>query len=218
MRRLVDYDRFFKGEIMDPPEGWDHASFNRDLAAEIRTDLHYYDEPPRRAIRRAWRQEQVMESPLPALRSWAGNIRAIVERYMRSAPAGLDHPFASARPSDYGIEAWALVSDGDSFHHPHIHPRAWMSGVYYVTCPPAARAPGSRRGWLHIGPPEKYGVSADQGWAERMFAPEPGALVMMPAYFYHWTHPMGCDEERICLVFDVVPVELGSQGSAETDY
>ena len=33
---------------------------------------------------------------------------------------------------------------------------------------------GYRRGWLTIGPPEMHGVSAAQGWEERLFAPEIG--------------------------------------------
>jgi hypothetical protein len=209
VRRLVDYDRFFSSQTMGAS---DPAAFNQALAAEIKADLTWYDEPAGRAIRSAWRHNHITESPLPALRRWNEQIRRIVERYMAAIPRGLDHPFARSRPAEYVLECWGLVSGSDSFHKPHIHPRAWMSGVYYVTCPPVARAPGSRRGWLTIGPPEKHGVSAGQGWDERLFAPEPGTLVMMPAYFYHWTRPMESDEERICLVFDVVPVELASTG------
>jgi Putative 2OG-Fe(II) oxygenase len=43
-----------------------------------------------------------------------------------------------------------------------------------------------------------------------MIAPEPGTLVLMPAYFYHDPSPIGVDQERICIAFDVVPTELTS--------
>jgi hypothetical protein len=41
----------------------------------------------------------------------------------------------------------------------------------------------------------------------------------MPGYFFHGTHPMGVDEERICIAFDVVPVELAgaNEDSMEID-
>jgi hypothetical protein len=39
----------------------------------------------------------------------------------------------------------------------------------------------------------------------------------MPGYFFHDTTPMGVDEERICVAFDVVPVELAAAEST-TDY
>jgi hypothetical protein len=29
----------------------------------------------------------------------------------------------------------------------------------------------------------------------------------MPAYFFHHTLPMGVDEERICVAFDVIPTD-----------
>jgi len=29
----------------------------------------------------------------------------------------------------------------------------------------------------------------------------------MPAYFYHDTRPLGVDQERICVAFDVRPIE-----------
>jgi hypothetical protein len=38
----------------------------------------------------------------------------------------------------------------------------------------------------------------------------------MPAYFYHGTQPMGVDEERICIAFDVVPRELAG-GNPDSD-
>jgi hypothetical protein len=41
-----------------------------------------------------------------------------------------------------------------------------------------------------------------------MVAPEPGTLVLMPGYFYHETRPMGIDQERICIAFDVSPIEI----------
>jgi hypothetical protein len=110
------------------------------------------------------------------------------------------------------------VSDGASYDLSHIHTHAWASGVYYVVEPPTAREPGSHQGWLHLGPPEERGVTAQQGWAERHIAPKPGRLVLMPGYFYHHTRPMGVDEERICVAFDVVPAEIATRGLDATEY
>ena len=72
-----------------------------------------------------------------------------------------------------------------------------------------SRDAASRCGWLEVGAPEElYGVSTADGWEARTIEPEPGRLVLMPGYFFHATHPMGVDEERICIAFDVMPVEL----------
>jgi hypothetical protein len=213
VQRLVDYDRLFRSTIMDPPDGYDQDSFHGALANEIKSDLRFYDKPPNRAIRHAWRRS-VTGSTLPASRAWVQAVRREVDRYIAALPQESDHPFAASRPSDYVLGAWAVVSDGASYHVSHIHVRAWMSGVYYVVRPPVSRDAASRRGWLEVGPPEeRYGASAAHGWGARTIEPEPGRLVLMPGYFFHATHPMGVDEERICIAFDVMPVELAGEDS-----
>jgi hypothetical protein len=210
VRRLVDYDRLFRSTIMAPPDGYDEDNFHDALANEIKSDLRFYDAPPNRAIRHAWRRS-VTGSALPACRAWVQAVRREVDRYIAALPWESDHPFLAWRPSEYVLGAWAVVSNGTSYHVSHVHVRAWMSGVYYVVQPPVSRDATSRRGWLEVGPPEeRYGVSAAHGWGARTIAPEPGRLVLMPGYFFHATHPMGVDEERICIAFDVMPAELAS--------
>jgi hypothetical protein len=213
VKRLVDYDRFFQDTMLEPPSGFELADFNAALAAEIKSNLTYYHEPEGRAIRNAWRDDDVMRSQRPACRAFAAAIRLEAERYIASLPKSTDHPFVKSCPADFGVEGWANVSDGTSHHVSHIHCRAWASGVYYVVEPAIARDPGGQCGWLHLGPPEHLGVSTQQGWAERLIAPRPGRLVLMPGYFFHHTWPMGVDEERICIAFDVVPTEIATTGS-----
>ena len=71
-----------------------------------------------------------------------------------------------------------------------------------------AREANSDRGWLRVGPPSEHRISGASGWQTRMVAPEPGTLVLMPGYFFHDTSPMGVDQERICIAFDVTPREF----------
>ena len=207
VRRLVDFDRFFRCYSMSAPNGLAPEAFNNDLAAEVRSNLKFYDAPGDRAIRKAWRNNVLFSEKFPLAWSLSLALRQEVKRYMKNLPSEPSHPFLAARPAEFGIEGWGVVSSHDSHHKMHVHERAWMSGVYYVVRPPSSRDPGSRRGWLTVGPPDD--VPEGGAWGSRPVEPEPGNLVLMPGYFYHGTRPMGVDEERICIAFDVVPAELG---------
>jgi hypothetical protein len=208
VRRLVDYGRFFKCSQVEAPEGFCAAGFHRLLADEIKADLKFYDEPGHRAIRKGWRNNCFFRSRLPASLALNRLLRHHVDRYIASLPGDPDNPFVASRPPVYRLEGWAVVSDGASHHKSHIHPRAWLSGVYYVVRPAVSLEAGTGCGWLQVGPPEWNRVLA--GWDRRTIEPEPGNLVLMPGYFYHHTTPMGIDEERICVAFDVVPGDMAA--------
>ena len=211
VRKLVDFGRFFRCYSMPAPNGLPPADFNTRLAAEVRSNLKFYDAPGDRAIRKAWRNNVLFSEQFPLAWSLSLALREEVKRYMHALPSEPGHPFLDARPGEFVIEGWGVVSSHDSHHQMHVHERAWMSGVYYVVRPPSSREPGSRKGWLTVGPPD--GVPEGGPWDTRSIEPEPGNLVLMPGYFYHGTRPMGVDEERICIAFDVVPTELVAGGS-----
>jgi hypothetical protein len=220
VKKLVDYDCFFRDTMLDPPSGFGRDEFNEALAAEIKSELTFYGEPEEhdQAIRNGWRHNGLVRSKQPTCRAFAAAVQREVERYISDLPSSTDHPFLVSRPADFELQAWAVVSDGKSYHQSHIHPRAWASGVYYVKEPPASQKRGSNIGWLHVGPPERLGVSTDQGWAKRLVAPIAGRLILMPAYFYHYTRPMGVDEERISVAIDVVPTELATAKPVPAGY
>jgi len=207
VRSLVDYERFFRHYALETPVGF--GEFNNALAEEIRSGLKFYDEPRDRAIRKGWRNEETTKSNLPASAALTALLRREVETYIEALPASPAHVFLDSRPANFSIRGWAVVSDGSSYHKTHIHPEAWASGVYYVVRPAVSREPGTSRGWMTVGPPE-WGHTSDTplpGWESRLVEPEPGTLTLMPGYFFHHTRPMGVDEERICVAFDVVPVQ-----------
>lgn len=215
VKLLIDYRRLFSLVLAVRPKEFSDGDYFVALAAEVRSGLQFYDTPDN-AIHKAWRHNDILNADGPACRALATEIRAQVDRYIANLPPETSHPFLASRPEKFRIKAWAVVSGGESHHRPHIHPRAWASGVYYVICPEISREKNSHRGWLRVGPPAEYGISEDDGWPTRMVAPEPGTLVLMPAYFYHDTSPMGVDQERICIAFDIIPSDLGRTKSVRT--
>jgi hypothetical protein len=189
------------------------AALNNALAAEIRSDLHFQEAPHGRAIRHAWRFDGLHRSQNAAVRSLLAALRRKVSDYIAVLPRDRAHPFVASAPRDFEIGGWAVVSGRESHHRAHLHPRAWATGVYYVVQPAVSRA--SQTGWLRVGPPAEF--VGDDAWETRMIEPAEGSFVLMPGYFWHETEPMGVDQERICVAFEVRTPEL-ALGSTGQDY
>jgi hypothetical protein len=210
-RRLIDYERFCRRLPVTPPPGFGGLDFNTALSAEIKADLTFYGDEENGAhlaTRSSWRNNDVLKERSRTCMALGRIVRAEVVRYIAELPEDTTHPFLASRPSSFELKAWAIVSRGAGYLHAHLHPRAWLSAVYYVTQPAVSEEPGSRRGWLRLGLPEAYRLDPSGGWDELLIEPKRGTLFLMPAYFLHGTSPMGTDDERISIAFDIVPTDL----------
>jgi Flp pilus assembly protein TadD len=83
---------------------------------------------------------------------------------------------------------------------PHLHPLAWLSGVYYVAVPPGLGDAGA----LEFGEPPSR-VTARIEPERRRVSATPGRLVLFPSWFWHRTLPFAQPGERISVAFDVMP-------------
>ena len=99
--------------------------------------------------------------------------------------------------------------EGQGYQVPHVHPAAWLSGVYYPIVPDsatvAAEAPDgseSKAGWLEFGRPFLRHKTAAPPRL-RTIKPEEGLMVLFPPYFLHSTVPFESEETRISIAFDV---------------
>ena len=87
----------------------------------------------------------------------------------------------------------------------HIHPNAWLSGVYYVRTAGVVDADmADRDGCLQVGPPDPSHYSV-AGYPERVFRPREGRMVVFPSYVWHRILPFAGRGQRISYAFDVVP-------------
>lgn len=201
VKRLVDYERFFSAQQLGTPAGFDPRDFHATLIDALKADLTFYDTPANHATRQSWRNDAILHSQNPAWLALIALVWAALQHYVDSLPEDASHPFLAARPTQMGLQGWALLSRATSYVKPHYHHGAWATAVYYVACAPQSLEPGSTKGWLHVGPPDDFGPLV--GWGERKVAPAPGTLVIMPGYFFHSTEPSGVDDERVCVVLDI---------------
>jgi tetratricopeptide (TPR) repeat protein len=150
----------------------------------------------------ALRRDDFETAEGPAARRFHDLVRREVSRYCDERRHMADHPVITGRPEPAALESWALVMAGSGYEGWHIHPAAWLSGVYYVDVPrgdPAAHAGAIGFGALPASPPLKG--CAFQEWR---IAPEPGTLVLFPAYFAHRTWPTESPNPRISIAFNAI--------------
>jgi uncharacterized protein (TIGR02466 family) len=203
VRSLLDYERFFRCCTFDPALRLPL----RRIADIFLGSPAWYGDPPDRAIRHASRYDAISAaSEVPEIAALYDVLRQAAGDFIVNLKPGLDgHPFTASAPSAFTIEAWGVISGEGGYHQPHIHPRAWATGVLYIAAPVSASQSADRVGWLRVGPPGDLAAAAREDWEERWIQPAPGLLVVFPAYFTHETFPMGRNEERICVAFDIVP-------------
>ncbi len=209
VRFLVDFDRLLRLTRFTAAAGFDSlAAFNAALARHVCAHPTLEYEPRRHATRLGKHSGELLVEPKGPIAVWEAMIRGAVEDYMRSLPNDPAHPFlACRRPRRWWLTAWAVVMEAQGHQIPHIHPSAWLSGVYYVKLPAVVSAPGQgQAGWIEFGRPKATWHCAVEPEV-RLFQPEEGLMLLFPAYFYHRTIPFDAAEPRISIAFDVIPAK-----------
>jgi len=211
--RLLDFDRFVTSVRIDVPEGYDTLEdFNAALEAHVlahRTlktpDLDHptYHDPSLKIT------AEILDDNQGPVADLQVAMRKAVAGYFATLDASDGHPFALHRPGSYRFSAWAAVLDRQGNQHQHIHEDGYLSGCYYIRVPPQVRAQpetgdGDTAGGFEVGRPPEI-LNCKRAPKVRQIRPEPGLMVLFPAYMYHRTIPFQSGEQRICIAFDVLP-------------
>ena len=203
---LVDFDRFIRPVRLEAPEPFSSlAEFNAALADHVSRHPSLVYAPTRHATRFGKHSGELLAEPKGPVAHLEEKIRGAVEVYIRSLPADPAHPFLNNPPRRFGLTAWSIILEGQGHQVPHIHPSAWLSGVYYVRLPEIIGQTGQgEAGWIEFGrPPEHFHCTAEP--EVRVFQPEEGLMLLFPSYFYHRTVPFESADVRISISFDVLP-------------
>jgi uncharacterized protein (TIGR02466 family) len=205
---LIDFDRFIRRIHVKAPAVFSSlAAFNAALADHVSGHPTLVYAPSRNATRFGKHSGPLLFEPKGPVAELEEKIRKAVEAYIASLPADQGHPFLANRPRRFGLRVWSiLLEEQGGYQEPHIHPNAWLSGVYYVRLPENVELPEGEgnAGWIEFGrPPEHFHCTAAP--EVRLFRPEPGLMLLFPSYFYHRTVPLVSPGLRISIAFDVLP-------------
>jgi hypothetical protein len=210
--RALLFNRPRVAELQLPlPDGFsDHATYNAALADELLSNPHglgsFPEHEPSRGSRRlhalfAGERPQLLRSLLDALQRLAAEW--LPARYREF------DPWYDARPARARLTAWGLIQSGSNFEEWHLHPTAWLSGVYYIRVPHSVTAAGEGPGCIEFGPPATLQRALPDYMPNWRYAPREGSLLLAPSHYAHRTIPNGADGYRISFAFDVVPERAG---------
>lgn len=208
-RRLYDYERFVHTEILPVPERFASREEHLQHLAGKLDALHLAKhEPVQQTLRNGTQtHENLFNRPGvdPAIDELGRTILAAAEAYIAALPYDPAHPFLGRKSN--GMDwagSWSVRLNGGGHHVDHIHPKGWISGVFYVDLPPCLEDEEAKTGWIKFGE-----FSRPQGnvlpW-EKAVRPLPGMVVFFPSYMMHGTIPTVGDQTRLTVSFDIIPV------------
>ncbi len=197
---LIEPIRFAEG-----PGGEDIAALNAALVEHLLAHPTLVEAPASHATREGRHSGELLVEPKGPVAQLERLIRRAVETYGREREAASPHPFLAARPPRFALSVWGVVLSGAGHQIPHIHPSAWLSGVYYPRVPAAVDAHGlGQAGWIEFGrPPDHF--HCRRAPKVVAFRPEEGLMLLFPSYLYHRTIPFEDEAIRVSIAFDVRP-------------
>ncbi len=205
-RALTRYDEFLQAHELPVPQGFESLeTLNAALADHICAHPSLVDAPASHATRHGKHSGELLVEPKGPMTAWEAALREAIEAYRARLADAASHPFVDAMPARYRLTAWSVVLESHGHQIPHIHPSAWMSGVYYVALPDAvAASTRDTGGWIEFGqPPDHYHGTVEPELVVKQ--PSEGLLVLFPSFYYHRTIPFESGGRRISVAFDVLP-------------
>lgn len=203
--KILDFDSLMRRVDLSgqmPAEELDNL--NKALVAHIeaRPDLTY--EPILKATKGGSQTQNLLAGPAGPVARLEAEVRRAVETYIADADPAR-HPYLAFAPRKWRLIMWGTLLRRQGRQAPHIHPGAWLSGVYYAALPPEMTTADSDAGWIEFGRPGDE-FPCEQEPVTRMIEPREGSLLLFPSYMFHRTIPFDSDHPRVSIAFDIEPV------------
>ncbi len=201
-RMLLDVERHVMVFRFDPPSEYgDAMAYNERLADWLTANTGAIRTP---------RLDCVIDYGLarmqvPLMRELRSFVRSSFASYISQLPSlGLGD--LMPLPPTGELFDFVVFLHGDGRNGEHVHPNAYVIGVYYVQVPQDVRSESDTRGCLALGACERLTDGHRPAWGVRFLRPEPGMLVLFPAHMFHDVVPTQSTDSRIVIGADVRPV------------
>ncbi len=202
---LYAFDQLVWSSRIDTPPGWSSLeAFLADLAVSLSRLHGFRTHPIGQSLRHGSQTSQSLTlSDDPVIQAFFTAVDGPIRRRLADLGPGEDVT-RGRNTGGYDFNGvWSVRLNPDGYHADHLHPMGWLSSACYIALPGAVET--GRQGWLKFGEP---GVPTAPPLAPQHFVkPEPGLLVLFPAYMWHGTVPFSGAEPRLTIAFDLVPAE-----------
>jgi hypothetical protein len=200
-RSLIDVQRHVKVYQFTPSRQYDDvAAFNGHLADWLVINTGAVPTPRPDCII----DHELTRRQVPLMTELRSFFRSSFSSYIAELPMlGLGD--LMPRPPTGELFDFVVFLRGSGRNGEHIHPNAYVIGVYYVQVPQGLPSPSDHRGCLVLGACEKLTNGHRPAWGTRYVRPEAGKLVIFPAHMFHDVVPTQCAEPRIVVGADVRP-------------
>ncbi|MEE8352760.1 MAG: tetratricopeptide repeat protein [Rhodospirillales bacterium] len=202
---LYDYDRLLGPVNVSAPEGFaDLAAFNEALSEHVLGHPSLVHAPATHATRFGRHSGELLVDPKGPMEAFEKMVTQAVDGYRGTRPPEPGHPYLASRPEKMSLSVWGVAMDAQGHQLAHIHPSAWLSGVYYPRLPSViGEDDPDHAGWIEFGraPDDFHALKTPTG---KLIMPQEGLMILFPSYFYHRTIPFEADDVRISIAFDVL--------------
>lgn len=211
--QLYDYERFVhQVELPAPAPHADLGAYHQALADALDKLHHAQNEPIYQTLRNGTQTHEGLFTRPGVDRTVVelGNqVMAAAERFIAGLPDMPSHPFVGRKGAKMDWSgSWSVRLRGGGFHTDHIHPKGWISGVYYVDMPDCLADEEAKPGWIKFGEYSRP-IGPSLPW-EKAVRPRPGLLVLFPSYMWHGTLPTSGDQQRLTVAFDIAPADANT--------
>jgi len=203
---LLDFDRLiYPTEMTISNDRGSLADFNQELATHILEHPTLVYEPAGHATRFGSHTGDLLAGEKGPIAIIEREITSGIDRFLATLDTDKASFLFDGKPENWCLTMWAVVMDAQGHQLPHIHPAAWLSGVYYVQVPEEiGDDDDDKAGWIEFGaPPETMNCRGDHKL--KIYHPIPGKYFIFPSYIYHRTVPFDSVQKRICIAFDAIP-------------
>lgn len=147
----------------------------------------------------------LFKRPEPSFKLLASLIKQEVEAY-RKRFAGENCELMKSFPRDIEFtSSWYVKMRQGGHLTSHIHEIGWLSGCVYLSLPKDKAGPDD--GSIEFSTHGDNYPQQHNGFPTKAIAPNVGDIVLFPSSLFHRTIPFSSNEDRICIAFDIKPME-----------